>query len=449
MRAFWASMCVLCVAAVLWLVLGRSPGAVPVAPAAAPAEPSPTGRAAAPAAKPMEAPEKEPEKVIAEAAQNVPPPIVPAVEPSTPAETARIAPPAQASAPSAPAQTGFSQATIEAAFTKSFPVMVFKTPPPVDGRRRVFGTLGEATMPALEMVGDPADLSQITAMGRLVTDDGPATADGSPFAVRLLEVVMPAWSESRAWLADTFQKAAAAEASYTADHSTGGLNVHFSSWKSLGVYRVSVESVKTAQATAAAANLTEKVAAPATEAAAPKAESAPAAEASKEPVKSSGSAKVEAKADGVKLVDGKYEVKGSGTKEDPYKVTWDQLVSAQDEYVPREGRKEVPGRVMMLNDAWVEITGYIAFPLMVDSPDECLAMMNQWDGCCIGVPPTPYDAVEVRLTGPLSGNARLTTYGTVRGRFKVDPHLVGGWLVGLYVMDQTTLTPQTYGGVAP
>jgi hypothetical protein len=103
----------------------------------------------------------------------------------------------------------------------------------------------------------------------------------------------------------------------------------------------------------------------------------------------------------------------------------------------------------MLDGKWIEITGYVAFPLMVDAPDECLSMMNQWDGCCIGVPPTPYDAVEVRLTEPVSGNARLTTYGTVRGRFKVDPHLVGGWLVGLYLMDETTLTPQTYGGFSP
>ena len=26
---------------------------------------------------------------------------------------------------------------------------------------------------------------------------------------------------------------------------------------------------------------------------------------------------------------------------------------------------------------------------------------------------------------------------------------VGGWLVGLYLMDETTLTPQTYGGFSP
>jgi len=160
-------------------------------------------------------------------------------------------------------------------------------------------------------------------------------------------------------------------------------------------------------------------------------------------------AKVETKPDGSLLFDDKYIVKGKGTQEDPYKVTWDQLVSAQNEYAPKEGRKTIPPRIQALHDKWLDITGYVAFPLMTAEADELLSMMNQWDGCCIGVPPTPYDAVEVRLASTVSGNARLTTYGSIKGKFKVDPHLVGGWLVGLYVMDQAKLTPVSYGGIAP
>jgi hypothetical protein len=160
-------------------------------------------------------------------------------------------------------------------------------------------------------------------------------------------------------------------------------------------------------------------------------------------------AKVETKDDGSMVVDGKYVVRGKGTAEEPFKVTWDQLLSAQDDYVPKEGRKKVPGRITMLDGKWVEVTGYIAFPVMAESQDEALSMMNQWDGCCIGVPPTPYDAIEVRLKKPAEGNARLTTYGTMKGKFKVDPHLVGGWLVGLYVMDSASMSPQSYGGFSP
>jgi hypothetical protein len=103
----------------------------------------------------------------------------------------------------------------------------------------------------------------------------------------------------------------------------------------------------------------------------------------------------------------------------------------------------------MLDGKWVEITGNIAFPLMAESADECLSMLNQWDGCCIGIPPTPYDAIEVRLKQPAEGKARLATYGVIKGRMKVEPALIGGWLTGLYLMDRATMTPQGYGGFAP
>ncbi len=159
--------------------------------------------------------------------------------------------------------------------------------------------------------------------------------------------------------------------------------------------------------------------------------------------------KIEERADGTKLVDGRFTLKGEGTKEKPYVVAWEQFVAVQESYAPKEGKKEIPPSIKMLDGKWVRITGYVAFPLMVQEADELLAMMNQWDGCCIGTPPTPYDAVEVRLTSPVSGKVRMTTYGTVTGLFKVDPHLVGGWLVGLYVMDRATLTPEGYGGFSP
>jgi len=162
-----------------------------------------------------------------------------------------------------------------------------------------------------------------------------------------------------------------------------------------------------------------------------------------------GQAKAEVKPDGSLLVEGKYIIKGKGTQAEPFKVTWDHLISAQHDYNPKEGQKTIPARIQALHEKWVEITGYIAFPLMANETDELLSMMNQWDGCCIGIPPTPYDAIEVRLTTAVAGDSRLTTYGSLKGVFKVDPHLVGGWLVGLYVMDQGKLTPVAYGGVAP
>jgi hypothetical protein len=152
--------------------------------------------------------------------------------------------------------------------------------------------------------------------------------------------------------------------------------------------------------------------------------------------------------DGTTLVDHKYVIRGKGSAEDPYVVSWEMIASAQDTYQPRLGRKVIPGRVKMLDGKQVRLSGYIAFPIMAQTPEEMLVMLNQWDGCCIGVPPTPYDAVEVKLKAAAKGDERLRTSGTVTGVFRVDPYLVKGWLVSLYLMDDGVLSG-TGGSAAP
>jgi hypothetical protein len=94
---------------------------------------------------------------------------------------------------------------------------------------------------------------------------------------------------------------------------------------------------------------------------------------------------------------------------------------------------------MFLDGAYVTITGYVAFPLYVAEPKEVLCMLNQWDGCCIGVPPTPYDAIEVKLKDAATKEQRMTTFGTVNGKMFVKPYLVGDWLVGLYLMEEASM----------
>ena len=69
-----------------------------------------------------------------------------------------------------------------------------------------------------------------------------------------------------------------------------------------------------------------------------------------------------------------------------------------------------------------------------------IVMLNQWDGCCIGIPPTPYDAVEVKLDAPVApGQRHALRYGTVKGILTVEPYLIENWLVGLYLMDDATV----------
>ena len=360
-------------------------------------------------------------------------------------------PPPGSPAPKLAKETGFTESGAQVSIKKAIPGIEFSAPASGDGRRRVFGTIAKAKMPTIELLGAPDDLSQVTALSPLATPLGAAAVETSPFAIAVLDFAAPDWPERRAWLKAALKKVEETKGDHQVTETRGRLQVTFAAWQRMGMFRVTVETVDGAAMRAAQ---TSRTGLPlpkpegSTNAAKP---DAPKPEAGKPetPVPHGAPPKTETKADGTTLVDGKYTLKGARTEADPDKVGWDQLVSAQDDYVPKDGRKEIPGRVSMLDGKWVDIVGYVAFPLMVDTPDECLSMMNQWDGCCIGIPPTPYDAIEVRLTKAVEGNARMTTYGGVRGHFKVDPHLVGGWLVGLYTMDQATLTPQSYGGFAP
>ena len=150
--------------------------------------------------------------------------------------------------------------------------------------------------------------------------------------------------------------------------------------------------------------------------------------------------------DGSMLVDDRFTLKGDGSAQTPFEVPWELITSAEETYEPRSGKLKIPERVAILNGKHVKINGYVAFPMYVQQPRELLAMLNQWDGCCIGVPPTPYDAIEVQLKQVVDERARLATAGAVQGIFRVKPYVVGDWLVGLYVMEEGQLTPEEFGG---
>lgn len=157
---------------------------------------------------------------------------------------------------------------------------------------------------------------------------------------------------------------------------------------------------------------------------------------------------------GVTIYDERFPVKGVGTPEDPIDIPWDHLVSASETFQPRMGKKRIPERITMLDGKHVRVTGYVAFPIMAAAQNEMLSMRNMWDGCCIGVPPTPYDAVEVKLKNAATGKDRFTAFGTVEGVMKVDPYIKGNWLLGLYLLEDATLTqlkdgadPGKHGGL--
>lgn len=149
--------------------------------------------------------------------------------------------------------------------------------------------------------------------------------------------------------------------------------------------------------------------------------------------------------DGWTRLDGRYLVRGAGTPTDPMVVPWELLVSASESFRPRSGLKEMPRRVADLKGKHVKITGYVLFPLMSMETTEVLLMRNQWDGCCIGVPPTPYDAVEVKLAKPADRKDSLLSFVTIEGVIDVDPYLNKDFLLGLYTLSEGTLSQPAKG----
>jgi len=131
---------------------------------------------------------------------------------------------------------------------------------------------------------------------------------------------------------------------------------------------------------------------------------------------------------------GQTVVIGDGTAARPYEINWPLLTGVARVYKPEKGLNKLPEWLALLEGKRVRLTGHIVLPLVATSTDELLLTMNPWDGCCVGVPPTPYDAMEVTMSEPVSMQG-ASMYGSLEGNFRTDPYIAGGWLLGLYLLD--------------
>jgi hypothetical protein len=154
----------------------------------------------------------------------------------------------------------------------------------------------------------------------------------------------------------------------------------------------------------------------------------------------------EVRPDGSISVEGVGVIAGSGTAQRPFVLDWQALRSLSRDYNPRQGESELPGWVMEMHDKFVRIEGNTLLPVVSQMTNELLVMQNPWDGCCLGVPPTPYDAIEVKLARMTRMGNSPTGFGQVEGVFKVDPYIVSGWLLGLYVIEEASFESAS-GGV--
>ena len=128
-------------------------------------------------------------------------------------------------------------------------------------------------------------------------------------------------------------------------------------------------------------------------------------------------------------------VQGAGTAAKPYVLSWDVLKTVEKSYDPRNGKKTIPDWLDHLDGKVVQIEGNTLVPVVATTTRELLVMQNPWDGCCIGVPPTPYDAIEVVLNHDVDFGNSAVGFGSVLGTFYLDPYIVDGWVLGLYIVE--------------
>ena len=136
-----------------------------------------------------------------------------------------------------------------------------------------------------------------------------------------------------------------------------------------------------------------------------------------------------------RVIDSNLWVQGAGTQAEPYVLGWDVLKAVEKSYAPREDKDVLPDWLNYLDGKTVLIEGNSLVPVVATTTRELLIMQNPWDGCCIGVPPTPYDAVEVVLNHDVDFGNSAVGFGSVQGTFYLDPYVVDGWVMGLYIIE--------------
>jgi len=131
---------------------------------------------------------------------------------------------------------------------------------------------------------------------------------------------------------------------------------------------------------------------------------------------------------------------GAGTERQPFRVSWELLGQASG-HVRGDGTFDaMPRTLELLGGTWIELSGYYAPAVIAPSTDEVVLMLNRWDGCCIGLPPTPYDSAMVKTRAPIDFSLQhQIRFGTLRGRLVLEPFALGGLVLGLYRIEDAEL----------
>jgi hypothetical protein len=138
-------------------------------------------------------------------------------------------------------------------------------------------------------------------------------------------------------------------------------------------------------------------------------------------------------------LDGRFRITGNGSADDPYRIPWELLTSVMGIVDAESGALVAPPWVRLVDGTYVEISAYYSTPVRVRLAMNVLLTLNRWDGCCIGLPPTAFDAIDTAMREPIDMKGlHLIRFGTFRGRLVVEPVAAGGYLLGLYRIEDAT-----------
>lgn len=131
---------------------------------------------------------------------------------------------------------------------------------------------------------------------------------------------------------------------------------------------------------------------------------------------------------------------GAGTERQPFRISW-ELLGRANGHVRQDGSLDgFPKELSMLGGNWVELNGFYAPAVLAPNTDELLVMLNRWDGCCIGLPPTAYDSVLAKTRESVDfSQQHQIRFGTLRGRLEIEPFALGGMVLGLYRLEDAEL----------
>ena len=95
----------------------------------------------------------------------------------------------------------------------------------------------------------------------------------------------------------------------------------------------------------------------------------------------------------------------------------------------------MPKRLRWLDGKQLQIKGFLTSPTRANKSDHLLLTWSALDACCLGPPPNPCQAVEVKLESPITLDRHVLIGVTVEGTFKLEPRVIGGLGLSLFRLD--------------